>query len=148
MSRTLRSVLFFLFILLVLMAGGVMTLFLMQNGQWVVVRIPTVVWNWSSPLAVTEFETPLSVAVMLSFALGAFLVGLMTIPVAIQRAVQRNRDRRFIDGLEGELVELRNLPVTNPAPFEDIAEDDDPVSPEDDEAALLDALQEVGGSAR
>lgn len=145
MSRWLRSIFFLFFILLVLTAGGVMTLFLLQNGQWVVVRVPTVVFSLTDPLAVTEFETPLSVAAMLSFALGAFLVGVMTIPVAIQRAVQRNRDRRFIHNLEGELVDLRNLPVTNPAPFEDIAEDDESVTAEDDEAALLQALQDVGG---
>lgn len=143
MSRTLRSVLIFLGVILLLALGGVASVFLVQNSRWVTIRFPGLSFSWDAPFPMVEFETPLAVIIAAAFALG-FVTALLllVIPGWIGRGVERQRERRFIRGLEGELTDLRNLPVTSPAPLEDVPEE--PMSspaaveaPEDEERALL-----------
>jgi hypothetical protein len=149
-SRSLRSVALFVVVLLLLAAGGVLTYFLIINGQWVVVRFPAVRGRLDDPFGMVELETPLGVVMALAFVVGfALALLLMVLPGWLRRGVERRRERRFIRGLEGELTDLRNLPLSQPAPLEDLPEERLaepsalPESPEEEERALLvAALQE------
>jgi hypothetical protein len=144
MSRLIKG-------LALLMVGGIMALFLMLNAQWVVVRVPRLSLDWSRPLSSVEYETPLAVGLALAFALGALLV---LMPTWLRRAVERQRERRFIGDLQGELTDLRNLPLTHPAPLEDVPEphpeaDAQPqeaadADDDEDERLLMAALQGEG----
>ena len=133
-------------VLLLISVGAVLGLFMFKNAQWVVIHIPTVNLDWSDPLPVLEYETPLAMAMAMAFALGCVVATLVFLPSRLRRALERRRERRFITNLEGELSDLRNLPLTGPAPLEDM--DDEPVrrgterisSAEEDEALLLSAL--------
>jgi hypothetical protein len=96
----------------------------MLNTRWVVLRVPLVQWVLSDPFPAIEYEAPLWVIMLLSFLSGLVLALLLgVLPAWIKRGVERGRDRRFIHNLEGELTDLRNLPINNPAPLEDVTED-------------------------
>jgi hypothetical protein len=149
-SRSLRSLALFLGIVFLLALGGVLTYFLMINAQWILVRFPGLRLRLDDPLAVVQLEAPLAAVMAVAFGLGfgAALL-LIALPGWLRRGVERRRERRFVRGLEGELTGLRNLPVTDPAPLEDLAEDRapaagvEPESVEEEERALLAAaLQE------
>jgi uncharacterized membrane protein YciS (DUF1049 family) len=148
MSRSLRGILIFLVVLLLVILGGTVGYFMVQNAQWVVVRFPTVQTDWSDPVPLVEYETPLPVVMAFAFGVGFLLAILIFAPSWLKRAVERRRERRFITNLEGELTDLRNMPVTHPAPLEDI--DETPVRSggrteeqegqgDDEDAALLSA---------
>lgn len=148
MGSGLRAVLFFIAAVLLILVSGVVALFLFKNSQWVVVRIPFLSFDLSTPFPSLQYETPLSVALVLAFAVGVILSFLLLSPLFLKRAVERRREQRFIGNLEGELSDLRNLPLIAPAPLEDLEDelprqDAGPGVPElDDDALLLDALQE------
>lgn len=119
MRRTLRGVVLLLLTLLLVSVGVVLGLFLLRNAQWVVVRVPTLSLNLSDPVAMVEYETPLSVALLIACGVGVMVTMLGLIPAWLRRVVELRRERRFVDSLEGELSDLRNLPLTAPAPLED-----------------------------
>ena len=128
--------------------GAVMGFFLFKNGQWVVLHLPVVELDMSQPFNVVEYETPLAAVMALSFVVGCVAMMLVFAPSRLRRAVERRRERRFIDELQGELSDLRNLPLSGPAPLEDLKDEKDTKArrnkgkPElDDEAVLMAALQ-------
>ncbi len=150
MQRLLKGSLLLLAIILLIALGGVLTFFLLRNAQWVVIRVPMLEPSWSDPLAVAEYETPLALVMVGACAVGALLALLALVPATLRRAVERRRERRFLGDLEQELSELRNLPVTSPAPLEDEALDLErqegwDASDRADEDALMEALQDSAG---
>jgi uncharacterized membrane protein YciS (DUF1049 family) len=147
----LRTVALFLGVVFLLALGGALSYFLVVNAQWVLVRFPGVRLRLEEPFALVQLETPLAAVMAVAFVLG-FLAALlvMVLPGWLRRGVERRRERRFIRGLEGELTDLRNLPVTSPAPLEDLPEE--PRSPrpaaqtaEEEERALLAAALGAAG---
>jgi hypothetical protein len=157
MSRALRTAAIFLGVTLLIALGALVGYFLFKNAQWVIIRFPTVAARWEDPFPLDEFEAPLSLIVALSFIAGfAAALLLLVLPGWVRRGVERRREQRFIRGLEGELDDLRNLPVTEPAPLEDVAETPIEGAPpaetpeEEDRALLAAALEEPGarGGAR
>lgn len=152
MNRSFRGLLLFIAVLVLISVGAVLGFFMFHNAQWVVVHVPTLTLQWEDPFSVVEYETPLAMALAVAFAVGFVVTGLMYLPARLRRALERRRERRFISNLEGELTDLRNLPLTGPAPLEDM--DDSPVdrdreekmtSAEEDEALLIAALQSRAG---
>lgn len=119
MSRTLRALSLLLLTLVLVGVGAVLGLFLLRNAQWVVVRLPVAHLSLSDPISVEEYETPLAVAILLSCAVGALLATLAVVPSWLRRGVERRRQQRTIDDLRGELSDLRNLPLSGPAPLEE-----------------------------
>jgi UPF0716 family protein affecting phage T7 exclusion len=142
MSRSLKVGLWMVLILLLLLVGATLGYFLVQNASWVVVRFPTVQVDRENPFPVVEYESPLA-WVMAAAMLAGFVLGvLLFLPSWLRRVWERHRERRFITSLEGELTELRNLPVERPAPLEDLPDEKAParMSEEeelDEDAALL-----------
>ena len=152
MNRSFRGALLFVVVLLLISVGAVLGFFMFHNAQWVVVHIPVVTFQWDSPFSVVEYETPLAMALAVGVGLGCVVTTVVFLPARLRRALERRRERRFISNLEGELTDLRNLPLTGPAPLEDM--DDSPVdrdrddtrtSAEEDEALLIAALQSRAG---
>lgn len=152
--RGLRSIGVLLSVLLFLCIGAVLAVFLIRNDHWVVIRFPGLGLDVTEPFTITEWEAPLYVVILSSTLIGGLLATLIYLPLWLRRSVRLNRDRRFIDALEEELTDLRNLPVNAPAPLEDIVEDDEPergtrkLSGEDEEALLLSVLQDPEPEAR
>lgn len=120
MSRGLKLVVAVVVLLVLLVAGGAVALFLVENADWVVIRVPVLRADISDPIASELWEMPLAALLAISFGAGLLLASLLLVPGALRRAFERGRQRRFIDELEGELADLRNLPVTAPAPLEDL----------------------------
>ena len=152
MNRSFRGALLFVVVLLLISVGAVLGFFMFKNAQWVVIHVPTVTFQLESPFSVVEYETPLAAALAAALALGCVITTLVFLPARLGRALERRRERRFISNLEGELTDLRNLPLTGPAPLEDM--DDSPVdrdhddlksSAEEDEELLIAALQSRAG---
>lgn len=153
MRRLLKGSLWLLVVLLLICLGGVLTLFMLRNAQWVVIRVPLLGSSWSKPLSVAEYETPLAAIMVAACAVGALLAMVAQLPFTLRRAVERRRERRFMSDLEGELSDLRSLPVTNPAPLEDdeaelLLEAEDKQG-RDDEQLFMASLQrgEDGGAS-
>ncbi len=151
MNRTFRGLLLLVAVSMLISVGAVLGFFMFHNAQWVVVHVPTLTLKWDDPFSVVEYETPLAMALAAAFAIGGVVTAFLFLPARLRRAVERRRERRFISNLEGELTDLRNLPLTGPAPLEDM--DDAPVdrdeekltSAEEDEALLIAALQSRAG---
>lgn len=165
MRRGLRIVVFGVAFLLVAAALGVVAAFVFENGAWALVKVPVVGTSLGEPLGWIEYEAHQGGMLVGAFFAGAVsVVLLLLIPLSLRRGYERRRRERFIGALEGELSDLRNLPLTQPAPYEDI--DEEQASPgagdrggsrkrrslidDDDEALLIAALQgaDAGGRAR
>lgn len=120
MSRPLRSLVLVAAVIMVVFSVGVLVLFFKENAQWVVVRVPAAQARLGDPFYVVEYESPLWAIMLASLGAGCGLTVLALVPSWIRRAVDRNRDQRYIRELEGELSDLRNLAITAPAPLEDL----------------------------
>lgn len=152
MSQKLKGLILTVLILLLVVLSATLGYFMVLNAQWVVVRYPMIPTSLDDPVPLLEYEAPLAAVMAAAFGVGFLLAMLIFAPSWIKRAWERRQERRFIDNLEGELSDLRNMPVTDPAPLEDIDEEPsgrklkrEAASEEDEEAALLAAaLQEPG----
>jgi hypothetical protein len=160
MSQKLKGLILAVLILLLVIVSGTLGYFMVLNSQWVVVRYPMIPDNLSDPVTLLEYESPLALVMAAAFGAGLLLGLLLFAPSWLKRAWERRQERRFITNLEGELTDLRNLPVNEPAPLEDL--DEEPLhrrrerererarelEAEDEEAALLAAaLSEEGKGA-
>lgn len=152
MTRGLRIALTSFIVVLLVGVGAVVALFLVQNAQWVVLRAPWLRFRLDDPFLVAEYETPLYMVMAAAFVVGFALAVLLFVPFWLRRSVERGRERRFIRGLEGELTDLRNLPLDHPAPLEDEPdaprEASAPAAPsaeEEERALLAAALQDPAG---
>ena len=139
MSRTLKLVVWTVVIVLLLVSGGTLGYFLVQNASWVVIRFPTVQLDRESPLSTVEYESPLAWVMVAAMLVGLAVGVLIFLPSWLRRVWERHRERRFISSLEGELTDLRNLPVVSPAPLEDLPEERDAARGEDDGGVVEDA---------
>ena len=143
--RLLKGTLWFIVITLLVCLGSVLTLFMLRNAQWVVIRVPLLGTSLSAPMAVAEYETPLAAVMVAACVVGAVLATVAQLPFVLRRAVERRRERRFMVDLEQELSDLRNLPVTGPAPLEDteaeLFGDGDGDSDGDEAALFMESLQ-------
>lgn len=124
MRRGLRIFIVSVAVLLLAAAVAVVAAFVYKNGGWTVVRVPVIGASLSQPLGWIEYEMHLGALLVSCFGAGALSVlALLQIPLSLRRGFERRRRERFIGALEGELSDLRNLPLTQPAPYEDIDED-------------------------
>ncbi|MCB9556084.1 MAG: LapA family protein [Deltaproteobacteria bacterium] len=120
----LRAVAMVAGILAFLCLGGALASFAALNTHWVIVRAGVVTFDGLEPsMVVREWD-----AQLYGLLLGALIAGwcaatLAYLPLWLRRTMRANRDRRYIDELEQELVELRNMPVTNPTPLEDLPDE-------------------------
>jgi hypothetical protein len=146
-----RALVLFVLITLLVVVGGVTGYFLVQNADWVVIRFPTVSFDWQDPFPSVEYETPLPLVMVACLGVGFLLAFLLFFPSWIRRAWERQRERRFVSNLEGELSDLRNMPVTDPAPLEDLPETPtgtarqrgDEEAQDEDQALLAAALRDA-----
>jgi hypothetical protein len=100
--------------------GVVAGLFLVANGGWVPVRVPP--WLvFALGERPHEIWLPALIAGWLASAilLGALLLG------SVSYVWRRRQHESLIARLERELIKLRNLPFTEPAPLEDLPETPD-----------------------
>ncbi|PID38427.1 MAG: hypothetical protein CSB49_05640 [Proteobacteria bacterium] len=151
--------------LLVAAVLAVVAAFVAENGSWALVKVPVVGSSLGKPLSWIAYEAHQGGLLVGCFVAGVVsVVLLLLIPLSLRRGYERRRRERFIGALEGELSDLRNLPLTQPAPYEDIDEapPSNPSGPsgsaakgrkrrrlieDDDEALLIAALQEPDRSA-
>jgi hypothetical protein len=156
MSRPLRTVAIFTSVVILLALGGVSGFFLFKNAQWVIVRFPGLAARLDDPFPMLEFEAPLALIIAVAFICGFVLAMLLLVlPGWLRRGVERRREHRFIRGLEGELDDLRNLPIRDPAPLEDVPDEGPRARPpseaeaaEAEESALLAAALGGEGAAK
>jgi hypothetical protein len=124
MSRPLRTAALFTSVVLLLGLGGVVGFFLFKNAQVVIIRFPGFAPRLDDPFPMLEFEGPLALIMAVAFICGVVVAMLLLVlPGWLRRGVERRREGRFIRGLEGELDDLRNLPISSPAPLEDVLEE-------------------------
>lgn len=97
--------------------GVVVGLFLVANSGWVAVRVPP----WLTGL----FGDP-NLELWLPALIAGWLVSIIGLTALILWSMyyvwRRRQYESLIAGLERELVRLRNLPFTDPAPLEDLPE--------------------------
>ena len=132
MIRWLRIIATSTVILSMIGLGVIAGLFLVANSGWVAVKIPP----WLSGLFGNrphEVWLPALIAGWLASAvlLAAFLVWSMFY------VWRRRQYESLVNKLEKELARLRNLPVTEPAPLEDL-----PETPNAQAARIMAALDE------
>ena len=117
--------------------GVVAGLFLVVNSGWVPVTIPP----WLTPLFGNRlYEIRLPALIAGWFASALLLAALvLTTMLFLWR---RRQYESLVGRLERELAELRNLPFTDPAPFEDL-----PEVPSAQAARVMHALDDDGYDA-
>lgn len=132
MIRWLRVATIIAVVLAILAVGSVIGLLAVANSGYVTVQPHPWLRPVLDPLLgarVLEIQTPVLLAgwLVAMLAVGALVMGTM-------RFAWRRRQRESLIGrLERELVRLRNLPITAPAPLEDL-----PEQPDADTARALD----------
>lgn len=111
-------------LLVLLAAGAVAGLLLVANRGYVTIEVHA----WLQPLA-ERVLGPREVEVQLPALLVGWLVAILAAALLAMGAAlhlwRRRQHERLIARLERELVELRNLPFTAPAPLEDLPEHPD-----------------------
>jgi uncharacterized membrane protein YciS (DUF1049 family) len=80
--------------------------FAMDNSGVVIIKTPVV----------QDAEVLLWIALLVAFALGAVLAGLVAAYQVARMGLLARRYRKIIRGLEAEVHQLRNLPLTNDEP--------------------------------
>lgn len=124
MRDGVRTIGIVLVVLLVAGTGAVTGAFILRNNAWVVLSVPALRLSWPWALYSVPYDVQLGWLLLGTFAAGAATVTLVVVvPMVLRRAIERRRAQRVVTELEAELTELRNLPITQPAPFEDLSED-------------------------
>ncbi|MBW2731021.1 MAG: LapA family protein [Deltaproteobacteria bacterium] len=153
MSRWLKIFVWSVLVLLLAAAVAVVAGFVAENGGWALIKAPVLGPNLGEPIAWVDYEGHLGAMLVGSFFAGALVMAFLVVfPAALKHGFDRRRQHRFIDALEDELSDLRNLPATE-APYEDIDElprerssakdgEDDSWAGYDDEALLMAALRD------
>ena len=115
--------------------GVVAGLFLVANGGWVPVRMPP----WLvSVLGNRLYEIRLPVLIAGWLASAILLVALLL--GSLSYVWRRRQYEALVARLERELARLRNLPITEPAPLEDL-----PETPDAEAARVMAALDDEPG---
>ena len=117
MVRWLRITIIAGTILALMALGTGVGLLLVANDRWEVVAVHP----WLAEFIGTTVHEAWLPAIMLGWLVAIFLLGVLL--VGSMRYVWRRRQYEIlIERIERELVELRNLPLSDPAPFEDVLE--------------------------
>jgi hypothetical protein len=115
--------------------GALVSSLLAANSRWLTLQVP-------EPAAAMIGDAPIEVH--LAGLLGAAAAGALAVLALVSWSLYylwRKRQYEVLVGrLERELVRLRNLPFTHPAPLEDLPETTDPVR-----EGQRDVLETVGG---
>lgn len=144
MIRWLRVVAIGAVVVSMIGLGICVGLFLVANSGWVHVDVPPwLTWLFGDP----------KLEVWLPMLIAGWLVTTIGVVIALAWSMfyvwRRRQYEALIRRLERELAALRNLPFTNPAPLEDLAEEPDPTA-----ARILaaadddDDFAQLGGQAR
>jgi H+/Cl- antiporter ClcA len=95
--------------------GVIVGLFLVANAGWVVVDVPP----WLRGLfAERQYEIWLPTLIAGWLATSVLLA--LTVLLSMAYVWRRRQYEALVDRLERELARLRNLPLTDPAPLEDV----------------------------
>ena len=101
--------------------GVVVGLLLVANGSWVAVDVPPWMADWTPEPRVQ---------VWLPALIAGWLVATLALAVLLLWSMyyvwRRRQYEALIGGLERELARLRNLPLTEPSPLEDLPEAPNP----------------------
>jgi len=101
--------------------GVFIGLFLVANGAWIPVEVP----DW-----LTGILGDRKLEVWLPALLGGWLLSLISVLALVGWSMyyvwRRRQYESLVRRLERELSGLRNLPLKNPAPLEDLDEEPDP----------------------
>lgn len=143
MVRWVRLALVGALILAILGLGVVAGLFLVANDGWVEIAVPP---RLDGLLGAEPFEIWLP-AMLGGWILPALLAGALLV-WSMYYVWRRRQYESLINDLEGELADLRNLPFTDPAPLEDLAELPDATAGELLERASRDIAPEDGEATR
>lgn len=125
MIRWLRTAAASLVVLAVLALGAIVGLLLVENSGYVVVRSHP----WLGPVlepVIGNRQLEVQLPVLLAGWLAAVLAAGGLLAASMYYVWRRRQYESLITHLERELVRLRNLPLTDPAPMEDLPEDPDP----------------------
>ncbi|MEZ4359464.1 MAG: hypothetical protein R3B48_04735 [Kofleriaceae bacterium] len=120
-------------VMLALLAfGSAAGLLLVANSGWVPVRVPT----WLVPL-LGDRPHEVWLPALIGGWLGSVVLSVALLLGSFRYVWQRRRYEALVARLERELTKLRNLPFTEPAPLEDLAE-----TPDAEAAKLMASLDE------
>jgi hypothetical protein len=103
--------------------GIVSGLFLVANGGWIAVQIPP----WLTSIF-GDRPHEVWLPALIAGWLGSALLLIVVVLGSLSYVWRRRQAEALIAHLERELTKLRNLPFTDPAPLEDLAEDPDPAA--------------------
>jgi hypothetical protein len=123
MVRWVRIVALGVLLLALICLGVGVGLFLVGNSAWIPVDVPPwLVWIFGYP------EREVWLPALIAGWLGAILFSAALLVWSLYYVWRRRQYEGLIEKLETELADLRNLPFTNPAPFEDLPEPPDPAA--------------------
>lgn len=121
MLRWIRIAAAFVLILALVVVGGGVGLFVVENSGWVTIDIP----SWFHGVL---GEKPMEA--WLPALLGGWAVAAVALLVLVLWSLfyvwRRRQYERLVSRLERELADMRNLPFIAPAPLEDLPERPDP----------------------
>lgn len=121
MIRWLRMAIAALGVLAIIALGAVVGLLLVENSGYVSVRAHP----WLEPMLVPLIGNR-QLEVQLPVLLAGWLVAVLTAGALLTGSMyvlwRRRQYERLVTRLERELVKLRNLPLSAPAPLEDLPE--------------------------
>jgi type VI protein secretion system component VasK len=123
--------------------GVIVGLFLVANSGWVVVDVPP----WLRGLF-AERQHEIWLPALIAGWLTTSILLALTVIWSMWYVWRRRQYEALVERLERELARLRNLPLTDPAPLEDLAEDADPGAARALAALDRDTEDELGDWAR
>lgn len=115
----MRAVIRTIVVLLLVLLGGFSGLFMVKNGHWIELNLPIIEWNPEKPISVLQYETRVWFLLLVSFMGGVVLTLGAVLPMWIRFILERRRERQLYAGIEEELIDLRNLPISSALPYGD-----------------------------
>lgn len=146
MIRWLRAAVAVAAVLVVLALGSVLALLTVANQSYVAVKPHPWLAPVLEPLVgaqVVEIQLPALLAgwVIAACAVAGLIAG------TVLHAWRRRQYESLIARLEHELVRLRNLPISAPAPLEDLPEEPDADAARELDEAMAQAMTQAPGQA-
>jgi len=121
MVRWVRIVALGVLVLALICLGVGVGLFLVANSRWIPLEVPEwLIWVFGDP------DREVWLPALIAGWLAAILLLAAGLVWSLFYVWRRRQYESLIEKLEEELASLRNLPFTDPAPFEDLPEVPDP----------------------